>query len=100
MPAQVAIQQAVTRIGGEPSRQEVAGRVWLAVLIAEVRAGVRYPRVARVLRKGSSDLRAGGIPLAILRQRHAMMGREPPIIAIARGKPVQEVQQRAFLPGA
>ncbi len=65
-----------------------------------MRAGVRRPGVVWVLGEGSIDLWAGGIPLSILRERHAVMGREPPIVAVAWGKPVQQIQQRAFLPGA
>src|SRR6266852_3977604 len=61
---------------------------------------MRRPGVVRVLGEGAIDLGTGGSWLSILRERHAMMGREPPIVPVARGKPVQQVQERAFLPGA
>jgi hypothetical protein len=65
-----------------------------------MRAGVRRPWVGRVLHQGSVELRAGGIVLSVLRERHVMMGREPPIVAVARGEAIQQVQQCALLPGA
>src|SRR5436305_12698509 len=65
-----------------------------------MRASMCGPGVARVLGEGSLDFWAGGISLSILRERHPMMGREPPIIAVARGQSVQQVQQRVFLPNA
>src|SRR5690348_13514462 len=63
-------------------------------------AGVRCPRVLGILRQGSFDLWPGGISLSILRERHAMMSREPPIVAVGRGKIVQQVEERALLPGS
>jgi hypothetical protein len=68
-----------------------AGGIRIALLIAEVGPGVRRPGVVRVLEERPVDLWARGIPLSILRERHAMMGREPPIIAVARGKSVEQV---------
>src|SRR5579863_4450515 len=100
MPTQVAVQRGVTRIGGKPRLEEGASGVGIALFVIEVGAGVRRPRVLRVLGEGSIDLWAGGIVLSVLRERHAVMGGEPPIVAVARGKPVQQVQERAFLPGA
>src|SRR5437763_6682535 len=99
MPIQVAIQRAVTPIGGKPRRQKGAGRVCIALLIAQVRQGMRCPGVLGALSEGSFDLWTGGISLSILRQRHAVMGHEPPIVAVTRGKPVEQLQQRALLPG-
>ena len=61
---------------------------------------MRSPGVLGVLGEGSFDLWAGGLSLSILRKRHAMMGREPPIVAITRGEPLQQVEERPFLPGA
>jgi hypothetical protein len=63
--------------------------VRIALLIREVREGVRRPGVLRVLGEGSFDLWASGIPLSILRERHPMMGREPPIVAVAGRKLVR-----------
>ena len=100
MPTQMAEQQAIARICGEPGRQEAASGVRIALLVAQVRTGVSCPGVVRVLRERSIDLRASGVSLSILGERHAVMGREPPIVTVARGKPVQQVQQRALLPGA
>src|SRR5262249_16946034 len=90
MPADVAIKLGVARIGGEPRRKEGAGRLGFALLVAEMRAGVRSPRVVRVLRERAVDLRMGGGVLSVLRERHAMMGGEPPIVAIAWGKTIQK----------
>src|SRR4051812_43912990 len=61
---------------------------------------MRRPGVLRILRERAIDLWAGGIALTVLRKRHAVMGGEPPIVAIARGKPVEQVEQSAFLPDA
>src|SRR5437764_15439044 len=61
---------------------------------------MRRPGVVRVLGEGSIDLWASRLSLSIFRERHAMMGREPPIVAIARRKAVEQLEQRAFLPGA
>src|SRR5204862_5836613 len=71
MPTEVTIEQAVARISGQPGCEEAARCVWIAVLIAEMCAGVRRPGVVRVLREGPVDHWAGGITLSILRQRHA-----------------------------
>ena len=76
------------------------GPVWIALLVAEMRASMRRPWIFRVLGEGALDLRAGSVALSVFRQRHAVMGSEPPIIAVARGQPVQQFQQHAFLPGA
>ena len=65
-------------IDGEPRHQKGAGRVGIAFLIAEVRAGVHRPRIVRVLREGSIDLWPGGITLPILRERHTVMGCDRP----------------------
>src|SRR6266700_1102965 len=100
MPTQMAIQRTVARIPGQPRCQEVAGGVRITLLIAEMRASVRRPRVVRITPQRSIDLRTRGSVLAVLRQRYAVMRREPPIVAVVRGKPNQQVQQRAFLPGA
>ena len=61
VPAQMAVERAVARIGGQPRRQKGAGCVRIALLVAEVRAGVRRPRVVGVLGEGSIDLWAGVI---------------------------------------
>ena len=61
---------------------------------------MRRPRVCRVLGEGAIDLWAGGIALSVPRERRPVMGGEPPLVAVARGKPVQQLQQRALLPGA
>src|SRR5271169_3122927 len=87
------------RISRKPRHQEGAGRVWIALLVAEMRAGMRRPGVLGVLGEGTIDLRAGSLSLSIFRERHTMVGREPPIIAIARCKPVEQLQQHTFLPG-
>src|ERR1700749_4500427 len=100
MPTQVAIQRGIARAGREPRGEEGAGRVYIALLVAEVSASVRCPGILRVLREGSINLWAGSTALSIFRKRHAGMGREPPIVAIARGKPVEQRQQRTFLSGA
>src|ERR1700735_2304208 len=100
MPTQMAVERAVAWIGGQPRRQEGAGRVWVALLIGEMRAGVRCPRIDRVLRKGFFVLRAGVVVLPVLREGHAVVGRDPPVVPVVRGKPVQQGEQRALLPGA
>ena len=100
MPTQMAIQRTVARIAVQPRCQEAAGRVRIALLIAEMRARMRSPGVVQILPERSIDLRLCGSVLAVLRQRHAVMRGEPPIVAVVRGKPNQQVQQGAFLPGA
>jgi hypothetical protein len=47
--------------------------------------------------EGSFDLWPGGLSLSILRERHPMMCREPPIVAVDGRKVFQQVQQSAFL---
>jgi hypothetical protein len=91
MPIQVTVQRAVARKGRKPRRQEGPGRVRIALLIAEVRAGVRGPGVFGVL---------GRLSLSILRERHPVMGRKPPVVAVDGRKVFQQVQQSAFLPCA
>jgi hypothetical protein len=59
---------------------------------------MRRPRIFRILGEQPIDLRPDGLSLPLLRERHAMVSRKPPIIAIARRKPVEQFQQRAFLP--
>src|SRR4029077_18777159 len=74
--------------------------VWIALLIAKVRQSVCCPGIFRVLGERSFDLWAGGMALSILRERHAVMGCEPPVVVPARREVFQQLQQRALLPGA
>jgi hypothetical protein len=99
MPAQMAVERRVARIGWQPARQEFAPAIRIALLVAEMRAGVRRPGIFRVLGERALDLRASGVALAVLRQRHAVMRREPPIVAVARRQFVEQVEQHPLLPG-
>jgi hypothetical protein len=56
------------------------------------------PRGSSGFGERSLDLWVGGVSLAVFGESHPVVGREPPIIAPARGKPVQQFQQRSFLP--
>ena len=88
MPIQMAVEKSLARIGGEPGRQETAGRGRLAFLVADVRERVRAMRVVRIEGNRSLDLHAGRRVLAVLRQRHGMMGQKPEIVAVVRGEAV------------
>src|ERR1700746_3354444 len=57
MPAQMAIEKAFARIGGEPLGQEGAGRVQLATLVTDMGEAMRSVRVVRVRGQGLLDLR-------------------------------------------
>ena len=100
MPAQMAVEKSVARIGGEPGGQVGAGRVRLAALVADMREAVRAMRVVRVRRHRSLDLRPGGGELPILGQRHGMMGEEPEIVAVMRGEAVHQHRDLVLLPDA
>ncbi len=63
-------------------------------------ASVRRPRIGRVLRKGSVNLRVGGSVLAVLRERHCRSRRSTTSRRRSTGKPLQPGQQRALLPCA
>jgi hypothetical protein len=56
MPIEVAPQGTVARISGEPRHDEFAGPVRVALLIAEMGAGVRRPGIFRILGERSIDL--------------------------------------------
>src|SRR5258705_12327020 len=55
MPAEMAMEKPVARIGGEPGRQIGAGRVRLAALVTNMGEPVRTMRVVRVRRDGALD---------------------------------------------
>ena len=63
-----------------------------------MRGGVRRPGVGGVLREGALDLRAGGCVVAVLGQRHAVVGGEPGVVAVVRGEAVQQGEQVRFWP--
>ena len=100
MPAQVAVQRAVTRIGREPRRQEGAGRVRITLLVAECARACAAQGFFGFCARERSIFGLAASSLSVLRQRHPVMRREPPIIAVARRKLVQQFQQHALLPGA
>ena len=100
MPAQMAMEKPIARIGGEPGGQVGAGRVRLAALVTNMREPVRAMRVVRVRRHRSLDLRPGGGELPILGQRHGMIGQEPPIVAVMRGEAVHQHRDLVLLPDA
>ena len=100
VPAQVAEERAVARIGGKPGRQKGASGIGVTLLIAQMPESMCRPGVLRVLGEGALDFRAGGVALSVFRKRHAVVRREPPIVPIARGQPFEQFQQHALLPGA
>src|SRR5215470_12100341 len=80
------IEKPLARICGEPRREKGAGRVGLAVFIADMGKTMRDMGVVRVRRQRSLDLRPGHRELPILGQRHRVIGREPEIIAVIRAR--------------
>src|SRR5579863_7828022 len=101
VPVEMAVERAIARVAGQPGRKESAGAVRVALFVAEMRAGMRHPRVFRVLRKGAVYDRPRRLAVAILRQRHAVMSAEPPVVsAIAWRELVEQSEQRALLVGA
>src|SRR5271165_2555169 len=100
VPAQMAVKIPIPRIGGEPRPQKIASGPRLAVLVAEMRLGVRAVRVARVLRQRPRDLRARGVALPDLDERQPVMAGKPPVVAVMRGKGVHQRDLLALLPNA
>ena len=80
--------------------QEGDGGIRFAILVAEMGARMCYPGIVRVLSDGSVDLRARRTLLAGFDERHAMVGVEPPIVAIVGGETVQQVYEFALPPGS
>src|SRR5262249_37088151 len=58
------------------------------------------PGVSGALSEGAFDLWPGGLSLPVLREGHPVVRGEPPVIAVARGELVEQVEQRPLLPGA
>src|SRR4029077_8463004 len=56
MPAQMAVEEPIAWISGEPGGQVGAGRVRLAALVTDMRKPVRTMRVVRVRCHRSLDL--------------------------------------------
>src|SRR4051794_31050930 len=103
MPAQMAIEKAVARIGGEPGGEVSASRVWLAILVTHMGKAMRSVRVVWVRRDRALDLRSGRRELPILGQLHGVIRHEPEIIAVMRGETVHQLGDLVFLsdtPGA
>ncbi len=59
MPAQMAVEKALARIGGKPRDEKGARRVRLAAFVADMGEAVRAVRVVRVRGQGLLDFRAG-----------------------------------------
>ncbi len=100
MPAQMAIEKALARIGGEPRGQEGAGRVRLTALVTNMGEAMRAMRIVRVRRHGLLDLRPGRRELTILGQRHGVIRQEPEIIAVMRREAVHQHRDLVLLSDA
>src|SRR6516165_9950875 len=100
MPAQMTVEKAVARIGGEPRREKGAGRVRVTALVAHMGETMRTVGVFRVRRYRTFDLRSGRRELPILGQRHGVIGREPKIVAVVRGQVVHHLRDLALLSDA
>src|SRR5262245_37553768 len=90
MPAQMAVERPIARIGGEPGGQKVAAGVQITALVTNMREPVCGMRVLPVEYHGALDLRPGGRDLSILGQCRAMVGEEPVSLAVMRGEAVHQ----------
>ena len=95
MPAQMAVEEAIARIGRRARRRGSRGRVRARrsrsrhgrTRARRARCRVQLPRTAR---SSAAPPRA-----AVLAQRHGMVGQEPEIVAVMRGEAVQQRRDRA-----
>ena len=90
MPAQMAMEIGVLRIGREPGGEETARRRQVAGLVADMGVAMGGMGIIRVGRDRSLDLRPGLGKLAILGQRQSMIGTEPEILAVGGSQPVRQ----------
>src|SRR5262245_52517713 len=73
MPGEMAMEEAVAWIGGEPLR-EVAPRLLApAALVADMGEAVRAVRVVRIRRHRLLDLRPRAVELPVLGERHGVI---------------------------
>ena len=100
MPAEMAMEKAVARIRGEPRGEKTAGCFQLAALVTNMGEAMRPMRVVRVRGNRSLDDRPGRRKLAILGQRHGVIGQEPEIVAVVRREAVHQFRDLVLLADA
>ena len=98
MPVQVAVHTAEAGVAGQPVADERDPFIGVTIFVADMRVGMRDRPVVPIAREGAlDDTPSLGVP-AGFRDRHAVMGAEPPVVAVCRGEPVEE--RRQFLNAA
>ena len=96
----MAIKKPVARIGREPGREIIAGRIRVAAFITDMSETVRAMRIVRVQRYGPLDYRPGRRKPSILGQRHRVIGQESEIVTVMRGEAVHQHRDLALLSDA
>src|ERR1700722_3299384 len=96
----MTMEKSLARVAGEPGGQVRASSVRLAALVTNMREAVRAMCVVRGRRHGSLDLLPRLRELPVFRQRHGVIGQEPPIIAIMRRETVHQHGDLVLLPDA
>ena len=91
VPVEMAEQSAAAIVDRQPVAQKGDAGVALAGFVTEMGEGMRAIAIAPVPGQGPLDHRARLVVPADLRQCHPAMPLEPPILAIVRGEPVEEV---------
>src|SRR5262245_46281657 len=84
MPAEMTVEEAVARIGGEPPMKERTARLELAALVADVCEAMRAMRIVAAGGQRLLDLHPGRPELPILRQGHGVLGDGPEVVDVVR----------------
>src|SRR5215218_3433837 len=87
----MSVKGRIARIAGEPDAQEIAAAVCIAALVGDVRDTMRAVRVLLVEFYGPFDFRTRLRDAAILAERNRVIGKEPVIVAVMRGKTVEQL---------
>ena len=94
------MQHALGRIAGQPTPQKLAAGLQFSGLVPDMRFGVGGGGIAGVGGERASSQPPPLLLAAELRQRHAIMAIEPPIIPVMRHERPQDLHQFLLPVGA